>query len=151
MVRIFLESHSRPASHDHRSTVVSISTLSADHLNTRNVQHKFLPTSSFWERLAFCVSSPCESIPACGYVLGPDISDALCCQRHLSPRRIFIDLIRRHAFTSRIWVEFTWISIFWIMELCTSSLPPLSPCGIPEAPNLRFISLDILSNHIRLL
>jgi len=63
---------------------------------------------------------------------------------HPNSYRIFIDLIRRNAFTSRIWVEFTWITIFWIMELCTSS-PPVTV--ILEAPGLVFIHRDMVSNH----
>jgi hypothetical protein len=30
---------------------------------------------------------------------------------------IFIDLTRRNAFTSRVWVELVWVGGFWIMEL----------------------------------
>jgi hypothetical protein len=45
---------------------------------------------------------------------------------------IFIDLIRRHPFTSRIWVELTWITIFWIMELsgaaALSAIVPSNHC-----------------------
>jgi hypothetical protein len=45
---------------------------------------------------------------------------------------IFIDLIRRHAFTSRIWVELTWLTIFWTMELAgaaaLSAIVPSNHC-----------------------
>lgn len=45
---------------------------------------------------------------------------------------IFIDLLRRNAFTSRVWVELTWVSIFWIMELsgaaAMSAIVPNNQC-----------------------
>jgi len=46
---------------------------------------------------------------------------------------IFLDLIRRNAFTSRIWVEFIWIAIFWVMELsgaaALSTIVPNNHCA----------------------
>jgi hypothetical protein len=45
---------------------------------------------------------------------------------------IFIDLLRRNALTSRIWVEMVWVTIFWIMELsgaaALSAIVPNNQC-----------------------
>jgi len=45
---------------------------------------------------------------------------------------IFIDLLRRNAFTSRIWVEMIWVTVFWIMELsgaaALSAIVPNNQC-----------------------
>ena len=41
--------------------------------------------------------------------------------------RIFLDLLRRNPYTSRIWVELIWVTIFWLMELGASA-SPLAKC-----------------------
>ncbi|KAF9652849.1 hypothetical protein BDM02DRAFT_2366602 [Thelephora ganbajun] len=47
---------------------------------------------------------------------------------------IFLDLIRRSALTSRIWVELIWVTIFWIMELsgaaALSAIVPSNHCQL---------------------
>ena len=64
--------------------------------------------------------------------------------------RIFLDLLRRNAYTSRIWVELIWVTNFWLMELGTSASSPLATCTL-EALDLMFIFLGALPNYVHLL